>query len=276
MLRTPAFGLLFSIAIGQLFASTLPEIAAAQTDMIMAGSTAAVARRDNAIAAAKLIADRLGAVNAAGLKSVASDPDFRSAVSDLSDYIRAAGAAGLTTLKLTHDPQLAIMAAYLAGEYTDKKGLILGLKSSPGRTLSDYAVSKIADAIVKHTGGTGVPTIGWDAARVGARFIMAYESGVIDSIAPNGLRPLLEKNTTTRKWLNNVDTALRASPAAPTSHARVLGPAATRSVSASHIVPIGTLHNSARGIKLDVAPTGQTEDLSGVRQEVLRLRRPGS
>jgi hypothetical protein len=187
-----------------------------------------------------LIADTLEKTNAAGLKSVATDPDFKNAVADFNAYIRAAGSAGLKTFQLTGDPRLAVIAAYIAGEYTDKKGLVLGLKSAPVSTISDFAASKIADEIVSRTGGAGVPTVDWDAAKVGARFIMAYENGIIDSIAPKGIALTGITGTS------------------PT-------PSPTSSVTSS----------PARGVNVNVAPSGQTKDLSDVRKDVLRLRKPG-
>jgi hypothetical protein len=57
---------------------------------------APAADTDAAQRALEIIAGRLRETNAAGMKSVAADPDFNKAWTDFKGYVQAFGSAGLT------------------------------------------------------------------------------------------------------------------------------------------------------------------------------------
>jgi hypothetical protein len=135
---------------------------------------------------AKLIANILENANANGLKTATADPGFKKAVFDLAEYLAAAGPAGLTALKSTGDIDVAIIAAAAAGEFADLKGTWADFKTEPQNVVLEKLTEQVTDKLLK----VDTPTPVWDAAKVGAKFMMAYENGFIDSVAPNGFRSL--------------------------------------------------------------------------------------
>ncbi|WP_194479225.1 hypothetical protein [Bradyrhizobium sp. CCBAU 53338] len=205
------------------------------------------------------------ALNAAGLKNAATDPDLKQSIDDLKRYVTTSGAYFLKAQHAGVDPVNAMVIAGVAGElsqfkpdydallksYRDrsateamdlaagKLGEHLGAKiservsgkeiesvTSVAEGMAKDAIkksfsAKTAGPIVETAAKVGarkatpilVPTIAQDAAKVGARFIMAYEAGVLDTVAPRGFRPLLEKNATTRVWLDQVTAALQTDQA---------------------------------------------------------------
>jgi hypothetical protein len=175
----------------------------------------------------KIIASTLHGLNASGLKTVAADSDFQNAVGDLRNYLAAAGQAGWKVLLATGNPQDAIIAAGVAGQLEDYESTAVDVvqavheyqagnhsqAAANGINIAlDKLAGKIADDIAKQSGiSSGTPTPVFDAAKIGARFIMAYESGVLHSVAPNGFAPLLDKNPTTKNWLTNINSYLQSS-----------------------------------------------------------------
>jgi hypothetical protein len=186
----------------------------AQADPVSTPMVVPAADRDAAQRALEIIAGRIRETNAAGMKSVAADPDFNKAWGDFKGYVQAFGSAGLNSLiNSGGNWRTAFMSAWLAGEIEDKRQFVRDLLSDPTNTGSEWAAGKIADKLLEKQALTkGMPsgTVTKDTAKVAARFIMAYESGVIQSIAPNGVRPLLQDNATTRKWLTDIDDRIRA------------------------------------------------------------------
>jgi acyl-[acyl carrier protein]--UDP-N-acetylglucosamine O-acyltransferase len=157
------------------------------TDNIAPYSPINSAVEKRALDGAKLIADKLSNANAAGLKAVATDADFKKAVTDLKEYTAAFGSTYSKTLAITKNARIAVVAGIVAGEFTDLKGTLTELRTAPQNVVLDKLGDQIADRITKKAGNQlGVPTAAWDAAKVGARFMMAYESGFLDSVAPNG------------------------------------------------------------------------------------------
>lgn len=204
------------VAIAIFCSVSLNETAAQSTTT--AGSTPAIGQTPAAEAArrsAELIADRLGSANAAGLKSVSNDPDFKKAFGDLKAFYAAAGSTGLKMIASGRDPATSLVAAMVAGEvvpFYDK------LRKAPGRAVNDKALSMMEQEFAKHLVSTlakqsvKLPPSSYQAAKVAARFVMAYEKGFIDSVAPRGVAPLLEKNSVTNEWLKQVRTTLGTSP----------------------------------------------------------------
>jgi hypothetical protein len=172
------------------------------------------------------IANTLRGLNAQGLRTAAADSDFQSAVSDLRSYLAAAGQTGWKVLLATGDPRNAIIAAAVAGQLEDYRSTANDVlqavhqyqtgnqsqAAAHGVNIAlDKLAGKIADDIAKQSGvSSGTPTPVFDAAKIGARFIMAYESGVLNSVAPNGFAPLLDKNPTTKTWLANIDSYIQS------------------------------------------------------------------
>ncbi len=189
-----------------------------------------------AIKDASTIAHVLRGLNAAGLQSAATDPHLQNAVSNLRNYLAAAGTAGWQVLRSTGNPTDAVIAAAVAGQLQDYKStaadVIDGVRAfqagnnqlAATKTVNvglNILAGRLANDIAQQAGTKiGTPTVVLDAAQVGARFIMAYESGALQKAAPNGFAPLLDKNPTTKNWLANIDAYIYSGSIKQTGTAR--------------------------------------------------------
>lgn len=177
-----------------------------------------------ALRTARHVADRLLALNAGALKSAVNDPDLKQSIDELQRYLKTVGTTYVRARQGGLDPQSAMVIAGVAGELTpykaDYDALLKAARDRSWAEARGFAAQKLGEKMGEELGkatlkGTTGATLGripagvMDTSKVGARFIMAYEAGVIDSALPQGLRPVLEKNPTTRAWLNEVTAALQ-------------------------------------------------------------------
>ncbi|MEZ0085259.1 hypothetical protein [Bradyrhizobium japonicum] len=203
-----------------------------------------------ALRTARHVADKLLSLNAGGLKSAASDPDLKQSIGELQQYVKTVGTTYVRAQQVGLDPQSAMVIAGVAGELTpykaDYDALLKAARDRSWAEARDFAAQKLGEkmseklteATLKSTTGAilrRVPAGVMDTAKVGARFMMAYEAGVIDTALPQGLRPALERNPTSRAWLNQVTAALQSAQADQ--------PAPNNSSDAAHTTakaPLGT------------------------------------
>ncbi|MGY3695014.1 hypothetical protein ACVIGA_005094 [Bradyrhizobium sp. USDA 3240] len=188
-----------------------------------------------ALRTARHVADKLLSLNAGGLKGAANDPDLKQSIGELQRYVKTVGATYVRARRAGLDPQSAMVIAGVAGELTpyraDYDALLKAARDRSWTEAREFAAQKLGekmgetlakDTLKNATGATlrRIPAGVMDTSKVGARFIMAYEAGVIDNALPQGLRPVLEKNPTTRAWLDQVTAALQqpvTTPRLPTS-----------------------------------------------------------
>ncbi len=213
--------LILGAAAALAFEAGLSGQAAAQSNE-MAVTTPAVGLTPAAEAAraqAQYIYGQLISANAAGLKAVTTDPDFKKSLADLQAYYRAFGTTGLMMLKSGHDPATSLIAAAVAGEVVP---FFDSIKKDYKKGLNDKALSelekKVAGELLNKAAGQAVklPPTAHQTAKVAAKFLMAYENGFIDKVAPSGFAPLLEKNSMTAAWLEDI-RALQRAPVPSTS-----------------------------------------------------------